>query len=164
MEAYWYDIRPDPTVVYFIHSALCPRAEGTDSIAFVEVPSLLRGDLQTPEHSISIIYSIIGALHTMRRDRRAMASASSVAVVAQLFGLDGNGRNFPPKFRRSRTSALCRHATPSTELEKVSLPQSRPKYPTRRFLFRQCSAAVGVRSSRRTLRSLNTHQKAETDG
>jgi hypothetical protein len=106
MEAFWDNISPDLLIVDFIDSAFGPIPEGPNSIAFIKVPSLLRSQLQTPKHSISIAQHNPGIPCSETNGRRRRHPLSPQSVVLRFVGLDGNGAKFSGQAshkRRSRT-------------------------------------------------------------
>jgi len=54
MQAPWDNVSLHSAVVNFVLAPPGETSDGTDTIAFVEVPSLLRGQLQPPEQTINI--------------------------------------------------------------------------------------------------------------
>jgi len=54
MQAPWDNVGLHSAVVNFVLAPSGETSNGPDTIAFVEIPSLLRGQLQPPEHTVSI--------------------------------------------------------------------------------------------------------------
>jgi len=163
MQAPWDNISLHSVVVNFILAAFGETSDGTDTIAFVEVPSLLRRQWQPPEQTINFDSTKSRGLQTMLQGKLAMALASfnlsSVPVRWQ--GKIFHPIALPPIPRPIHCP--LHHASPPTKVEKVSLPQSRADYPERRLSFRQWPTFIAICASRRSAYSLVTHEKAKAD-